>query len=341
MSPAPSHADHSAPVDPVDHVPAASVLPETVQVIAPGPAPSAQERSGDAAEGRRAAIRAKLPQGPFEFVGKRSARPSKPSRSLVDPGLVTRSRHGGVQVTWIDREAAGSGVLIHFHGGSYVYRESEQEWAWLCDLRRRAGIAVAMVHYRTAGQLPFPAAHDDAITAVDGILEDLAPLEPGWILSGVGAGGGLALVLAQNLRDRHGRTPSALLLTSPWTDLTRADAARAQQDAADPTMRLDLLERCALLYADGQRREDPRLSPLLGDLHDLPPVHLVTGSDDLLYGDAVRLREGLGGAFTAVDYLVQPGGVHAYPVAWSGPTAQYARRSQIAFVRRILGLETL
>lgn len=332
MSPAPvqHHADHAA---------AAGPLAATVQVLEPAPPAQADETAGDARRGRAEALQAKLPQGLFEFAARCSAKPSKPARSLVPAELLTRSRHRGVPVTWIDRAAAARGVIIHLHGGSFAYGEKPDHWNWLNDLRLRTGAAVAMVHYRLAPQLPFPAAYDDAIEAVRGILEDLEPMDMPWVLSGDSAGGGLALAVAQALHAKHEREPRGIVLTSPWVDLTGADAMLRQQAARDEASSLELLQRCTALYADGRNREDPRLSPLFGEMTGLPPVHLVTGTDDLLYGDAVRLREALSEAVVPLSYLAQPGGTHLFPLTWRGLVSQHARRAQITFVRECLGLQ--
>lgn len=298
-----------------------------------------EEASGARALRVGAFISAQMPIGLFELNVRRTHHPTKPERDLVDRSLVSRSRHRGVPVTWIDRESAGRGVIIHLHGGAYVNGESQNHWDWLTDVRRRTGAAAAMVHYRLAPEMPFPAAHDDAIEAVLGILEDLDVVSPNWVLSGDSAGGGLALAVAQALRERGEMQPAALLLTSPWADLTGEDPQRRSQIEKDPALRPDLLARCAGLYADGFPLEDPRLSPIDGDLHGLPPVHITVGDQDLLLGDSQRLRDRLGLADVQVTYLEQPGGWHCYPMVWRGPAAQRARRAQIACVRDALGFD--
>lgn len=247
-----------------------------------------------------------------------SQRPSRPARAVAAASRVTRQRAEHVPVTWIDRELAPAATIVHLHGGSYLYGESRNCWAWLEEVARRSGAAAAMIHYRLPPRHPFPAAVEDVLGALDGLAAQ-SHLRPGrWVLSGDSAGGGLALAVAQLLAERGADAPAALLLESPWADLTREDHADQE------------LQVAARLYAGAVPREDPRLSPLLGDLGALPPVHLVTGSQDELVEDSRALAAALTAAGAAHHHLEIPGAGHDPAVNGTGPAAQEARRFQIA-----------
>lgn len=253
-----------------------------------------------------------------------SQRPSTPSRAVAAPSRVTRQKYGHVPVTWIDKELASTAAIVHLHGGSYLHGESQECWNWLEEVARRSGAAAAMVHYRLPPRHRFPAAVEDVLHALDGIAAQ-ASIRPGrWVLSGDSAGGGLALAIAQLLAQTVTDAPAAVLLESPWVDLTREDhGVRA-------------LRVSARLYAGAVPREDPRLSPLLGELTQLPPVHLVTGSEDELVEDSRRLDAALTEAGAVHRYLEIPGAGHNLAVLGEGPSAQEARRFQIAAVHGAL-----
>lgn len=121
--------------------------------------------------------------------------------------------------------------------------------------------------------------------------------------------------------------PAALLLESPWVDLSREEHG------------LEELSTAARLYAGGVPRTEPRLSPLLGGLSALPPVHLVTGSHDELIADARRLDSALTAAGAEHEYLEIPEASHAVAIRGEGPASQRARRFQIAAVRGALGMD--
>lgn len=254
-----------------------------------------------------------------------SQRPTRPPRAVASPDRVTRHRYESVPVTWIDEHLAERGVLVHLHGGAFVLGESREHWEWLEEVGRRAGAAVAMVHYRLAPRFAYPAAIDDVLHALDG-LGAAARLRPGrWVLSGDSSGGGLALAIAQSLAAQGGDEPALLLLESPWVDL-----AAHLDDETD-------LGTAVRLYAGAVPVDSPRLSPLQGELAGLPPVHLVTGGQDReLGGESRELAARLHGAGVPLEEMVLPGEGHLPAISGRGPASQEARRSQIEAVRRAL-----
>ncbi|WP_193105062.1 alpha/beta hydrolase [Brachybacterium sp. FME24] len=255
-----------------------------------------------------------------------SQRPSMPSRAVAAPARVERRRHGHVPVTWIDAHLAATATIVHLHGGGHVRGESPSHWNWLEEVGRRSGAAVAMIHYRMPPKNPFPAAIEDVLRALDAMGEE-SLLRPGrWVLSGDSSGGGLALAVAQSLAPAGGDTPALLMLESPWADLT----AQIREESE--------LGTAARLYAGAVPAENPRISPLLGDLGSLPPVHLVTGGGDEIVEDSRRLHAGILAAGGASEYVEMPGEGHDVAVFGEGPGAQAARRAQIEAVRLGLGL---
>ncbi|GAA1488661.1 alpha/beta hydrolase [Brachybacterium sacelli] len=246
-----------------------------------------------------------------------SQRPTLPPRAVAAPSRVERRRPGSIPVTWIDRHLAGTATIVHLHGGAYVAGETKVHWEWLEEVGRRSGAATAMIHYRLAPTYPYPAAIEDVLRAIDTMAQD-SQLRPGsWVLSGDSSGAGLALAVTQSLARAGRDTPALLLLESLWADL------RPQIDAQG------FLGTAARLYAGSVPVENPRLSPLLGDLGSLPPVHLVTGSEDMVVEDSRRLHAGITEAGGTVRYLEVPGEGHMVAVAGEGPAAQAARRTQI------------
>src|SRR5699024_10798861 len=151
------------------------------------------------------------------------------------------------------------------HGGAYLHGERRAHWEWLEEITRRVGTAGAMVHYRMPPRFPFPVAYDDALEAVRELVDTAVVRSGRWVLSGDSAGAGLALAVAQALRDQSIPLPALLLLTSRWADLTGVRDGDAE------------LRRAARLYTGPIPAEDPRISPVHGDLQGLPPVHLVAG----------------------------------------------------------------
>lgn len=309
------------------------------------PALSPAETARVARIGRMLRLLSHLPASVREAMLVRTQRPTFPARSVVDRDLVSRERVAradrtvpGVPVTWIDRPRAARAAVIHLHGGAYTAGERPEHWRWLEELRRRAGTAAAMVHYRMPPHDPFPGALDDAVMAISDAVERAVVREGTWVLSGDSAGGGLALAVLERLHERGALLPAGLLLTAPWTDLTMTDPLQALQQPKDRLLTREFLSECAQMYRGEHVLTDPRISPRFGSVHHLPPVMLVAGGQDLLLGDARALRAALEEAEVPVAYHEQPDGPHDYPIITEGPAAQWVLRRQIAFVREACGL---
>lgn len=109
---------------------------------------------------------------------------------------------------------------------------------------------------------------------------------------GDSAGGGLALSVAQQLRDLHQpHRPLKLALVSPWLDLTLQDPRVAALQAEDVLLERERLAEAGKNYAGDFSLEDPRVSPLFGDMQDLGELFVISGTADILHPDVLRLQE--------------------------------------------------
>ena len=228
---------------------------------------------------------------------------------------------------------ADQGVLVYLHGGSYVTGPVPGQWRWLSAVSRQVPMAAVMVDYRLAPEHPHPAALDDA-TAALASLRSARVLRPGgWALMGDSAGGALAIAAAQTLVAGGRPLPAALVLCAPWIDLTLSNPRIPDTEPDDPVLSREFLRPSATAYAGRARLNDRALSPLNADLAGLPPVHLSTGTRDMLVHDARLLRERLRKAGVPVDHLEEVGALHAYPTLTAGPAFYRAVAAQAAFLR--------
>ena len=135
------------------------------------------------------------------------------------------------------------------------------------------------------------------------------------VFMGDSAGGGLALGLAETLRDEAGGSlPKELILISPWVDLTMTNPEMKDYVQSDPMLGIEGLHRMGEVWAGSLPLEDPRVSPLFGDLSGLPPVTLTTGTREILYPDSVLLAQKLTEAGSECTILVGEGMIHCFPI---------------------------
>jgi len=222
--------------------------------------------------------------------------------ALVRPGHRVKIEEGvlgGVQGEWVRsaRVSANTGqsaAILYLHGGGYCIGSPATHRAVATRLARATGLPVFVADYRLAPEHPFPAAIDDAVAAYRALLE-MGPV----VVAGDSAGGGLALATALAGRQLQLNPPAALILFSPWVDLT---TSRLSDKAAehDAVLSRAWLNCCARHYLSGGDPQAPLASPIYGDLHGLPPTLIQAAADELLHGDAVRIHDALLNAGVAV-----------------------------------------
>jgi acetyl esterase/lipase len=219
-------------------------------------------------------------------------------------------------------------VILYLHGGGYVSGSPQTHRTYAGQLALQTGVPVVTLDYRLAPEDPFPAGLNDALLAFD----QLAPARTA--IAGDSAGGGLALATAVALRDRGGAQPAALLLVSPWTDLTQSAPSYETRAAADPMLTAASLTQMAEAYLDGTDPRTELASPLLAEHRGLPPTRIDVGDAEVLLDDSVVLAARLREAGVPVDLQVWDEMVHVFPAFPPEilPEAAQAQAQQGAFL---------
>jgi monoterpene epsilon-lactone hydrolase len=202
-------------------------------------------------------------------------------------------------------------VILYFHGGVYVIGYAAATVPLVGELVRRTGAKAITLDYRLAPEHPYPAAVDDARTAYVGLLaQGIAPAH--IALAGESAGGGLAVALLLALRDSGVPLPSCAYLMSPYVDLTLSGETLAAKRDLDPLLTPDGLAARVPDYLAGADATDPLISPIFGDLGELPPLLIQVGSHEVLLSDALRLAARAAIADVPVTVEVTPGVPHVF-----------------------------
>ncbi|MGI9184208.1 MAG: alpha/beta hydrolase [Solirubrobacteraceae bacterium] len=198
-------------------------------------------------------------------------------------------------------------LLLYFHGGGYVVGSPRTHRSLVGRMAGAFGAPALSVDYRLAPEHPHPAALDDA-RAVWRALIDERGLQPARVaVAGDSAGGGLALALAQALRDAGEPLPAALGLISPWLDLTLEADGRRPAEPRDVVLSRGLMRAFAAAYLAGSPAAEPAVSPLHGGLTGLPPLVVHTSAEELIRADGERLVTRARAAGLAVTHEELPG----------------------------------
>lgn len=247
---------------------------------------------------------------------RRAARAAAAAEPREDVAEVRDLDADGVPVRLHRPDGARPGVVVHLHGGGFVFHDNEVHDGLARRLANRSGHAVVSVDYRRPPEHRFPAAPDDVDTVLawlerEGEAHGLA----GPVAAhGDSAGGNLALVAAL----RHPGRLRALALLYPFLDPTQGfESYRTAADGFDPREAEWYWQQYAAAPAD---LEHPDLAPLRSDrLASLPPTLVTTAEHDPLRDEGehlVQLLAEAGVEVTGTRYLGQVHGFYRHPAAF-------------------------
>jgi acetyl esterase len=236
---------------------------------------------------------------------------------IAETEVAIPAGHGGIPATLYTPADAPrpSGLLVYYHGGGFTVGSRISHAPVARFLAHRAGVRVLSVDYRRAPEHPFPAPVEDAITAFEYAHRHAAELgaDPGRIaVGGDSAGGNLAAVTAQQLTRRGAAVPAFQLLMYPPTDISTRRASHDLFARGSTFTDRDLQWVIANYVPAGTDLCDPRLSPLHGDVTDVPPAYVASAGFDPLRDDGTEYAAKLRAAGVPVALSRQDDLPHGY-----------------------------
>ena len=200
----------------------------------------------------------------------------------------------GMSAAWTRLKAPHGSrhAILYCHGGGYTSGNLGYSRVLSSKLAHATGYDVLSFEYRLAPEFPYPAAVEDALRAWDFLmLQGYGARD--IVLAGDSAGGNLALVLCSRLKAAGRRLPGALILMSPWTDMTMSGASYRERTEIDPMLTPEYIEAVRLAYAAGQNYRSSDLSPLFADFEGFPPTLIQVGDHEILYSDSESLYQAM------------------------------------------------
>ena len=234
---------------------------------------------------------------------------------VADDVALTAVDCDGVPGEWsLAPGSDASRVLLFFHGGGYCSGSILSHRRMVTEAGRATRMRTLAIGYRLAPEHPYPAAHEDAMTAWR-FLRRQGIVAADIVVGGDSAGGNLTVALINRLRAANEALPWAAWLVSPWTDLTMSGTTLDTKDAVDPIIHKGYLAELADAYVHASvDRRDPLISPLFADLRGFPPLLIQVGSAETLLADATRLAAAAGAADVDVTLEIWPHMIHAWPL---------------------------
>ena len=225
------------------------------------------------------------------------------------PRPVSESRYDGMQVFEMAPADDSRPVLFYLHGGAYIHNFDKNHWKSLADIASQTGCGLVAPNYPL---LPLHTA-TEAHRLVLGLYADLVSRVPAGriVVSGDSAGGGFALALAQEARDAGLPLPARLILISPFVDICGGDESLQDKDT---WLTVEACRACGHFWAGELGEKDPKVSPLHGDMHGLPPTVIYSGTYDVLYPDIVKTEQKLRASGVDTELHIAEKFGHVYPL---------------------------
>ena len=225
------------------------------------------------------------------------------------PRPVSERLYDGMQVFEMPPADDSKPVLLYLHGGAYCHNFAKNHWTSLSDIAGLSGCGLVAPNYPL---LPLHTA-EEAHRLVMDLYADLVKRVTAnrVVVAGDSAGGGFALALAQEARDAGLPVPGHLILISPFVDICGGDETLQDKDT---WLYVDACRAYGKRWAGNLDERDPRVSPLYGDMHGLPPTDLYSGTYDVLYTDVIKADQILREAGVKVELHTADKFGHVYPL---------------------------
>lgn len=250
------------------------------------------------------------PDADIAAMRRRAERAAKLGSMLFDEKIpvatIANEVADGVPVRiYKDGAAAGQRVIIYYHGGGFVLygvNTHDRVCRRLCRMNR---CVVVSVDYRLAPEHPFPAAHQDAFTAIKWVRAHIASYggeASKLIVAGDSAGANLAACMAHRCK-RENITLLAQILIYPWVD------GSLNNPSLDRNAQGYLLTKEAVCWFQQQYtpRQQDRCNPLVSPFYELnftnlAPALILTAEFDPLLDDGRAYYEKLKAAGNRAVY---------------------------------------
>ncbi|MBL9216132.1 MAG: alpha/beta hydrolase [Opitutaceae bacterium] len=257
-----------------------------------------------------------------------------------EPTLASRTL-GGVPV--LDIQPRGwrpsRQVLVYTHGGAYTMYSSHSRLMSAVPMAADTGRRVISVDYTLAPHAQWPVVTSQVVSVIQALVAEGHALSD-IAIYGESAGGGLAAGAVLKMRDAGLGMPAAVVLWSPWADITDTGDTYATLQDADPLLYYPgNLRNCAAAYAAPADQKHPYVSPVYGDYtQGFPPTLIQVGTKEIFLSNAVRQYQALDQAGVPVKLDPYEGMWHIFQVfSHDIPEAQLARRKVRAFLDTRLG----
>lgn len=230
-------------------------------------------------------------------------------------------------------------VLIYTHGGAYVLFSAASALTSAAPVADATGLRVISVDYTVAPTGKWEEVTGQVVTVIKALIEEGYNLDDIAIF-GDSAGGGMAAGSVLRARDEGVGLVAAVVLWSPWSDITETGDTYATLKDTDPLLIYEnSLGHAADAYAAPEDQKHPYVSPVYGDYtKGFPPTLIQVGTKEIFFSNAVRHYQALDQAGIPVKFDPYEGMWHVFQgFHWDIPESHLVREKMAMFLQQQLG----
>lgn len=220
--------------------------------------------------------------------------------------------------------------ILYLHGGGYVYEINELHWGFLAKVSKALNCTITIPIYPLLPNHKGSEIFDMLVPIYKNLVSETH--KENIVIMGDSAGGGMSLALAELLKEKQLPQPENIILISPELDMSFTNPEIKQVENTDPILALTALSEIGKWYFTEEGSEYYLASPIYGDFTGLGKISLFTGTNDILYPDAKKLKEIAEKKGIKINYYEYQSMIHVWPLLMF-PESKKAREQIIEIIR--------
>lgn len=262
-----------------------------------------------------------------EFQAKILSTPSAPSAQNKKTCIAIERQFQGRSVwTLAPKDREPTTHVLYWHGGAYIYPATPTHWNFLARMTATYGWHITAPLYPLAPLSETNVIMDFALDFMSEWMNHHSM--EARIIAGDSAGGGLAAATLMAARDSGAELPDKVILICPWLEIEPDHPDQIHIERCDAMLTQRGLRAAGRMYKGETNTYDIHASPLRNSWHDLPPLLVFGGGDDILVTDARTLKNKL----PQIAYEERAGMMHDWPILFF-PESREAQARMALFAK--------
>ena len=232
--------------------------------------------------------------------------PKKLSPYLIDTQII----EGRNIWTFAQDNQPKEKVILYLHGGAFFANILKQHWDLIYALVHTTNAIVIVPDYPLAPEVNY----QDIYNFMDKYYAYFQAQYKHATITFMGdsAGGNLAIAYSMYLQENKQKMPQQIIAIAPWLDLNMDNPNIALISKKDRMLNMNTLHIAANIYANNTSLNNYKISPIFGNIEQLPPISIFVGTYDVLYADCIKFKERFEKENIAINFFEYPKMQHVW-----------------------------